>query len=64
MLLWRLHSCLTGRDLAGMVLQRGIVLSHEALRDWEAKPTPVLADELRQRRRGKGGARGRPSGNR
>src|SRR3712207_7060056 len=30
--------------------------SHEAVRDWEAKLAPVLSGELRQRRRGKGGA--------
>ena len=34
-------------------------ISHEAVRDWEAKLAPVLAGELRRRRRGKGGARGR-----
>src|SRR5215213_443073 len=34
-------------------------ISHEAVRDWEAKLAPLLADELRQRRRGRGGARGR-----
>jgi putative transposase len=39
-----------------MFLLRGIVFSHEAVREWEAKLAPVLADELRQRRRGKDGA--------
>src|SRR3712207_7678827 len=39
-----------------MFLQRGIVFSHEAVRKWEAKLAPVLAGELRRRRRGKGGA--------
>ena len=34
-------------------------ISHEAVREWEAKLAPVLADELRRRRHGKGGARGR-----
>ncbi len=29
------------------------------MRDWEAKLAPLLADELRRRRRGRGGARGR-----
>ena len=29
------------------------------MRDWEAKLAPLLAGELRRRRRGKGGARGR-----
>jgi transposase-like protein len=57
--LWRLRYRLTLRDLAAMFLQRGIVFSHEAVRAWEAKLGPVLADELRRRRRGKGGARGR-----
>src|SRR4051812_19815582 len=57
--LWRLRYRLTLRDLAEMFLVCGIVFSHEAVREWEAKLAPLLADELRQRRRGKGGARGR-----
>ncbi len=39
------------RDLAEMFLIRGIVFSYEAVRDWEAKLTPALADSLRRRRR-------------
>jgi putative transposase len=57
--LWRLRYRLTLRDLAEMFLLRGIVFGHEAVRDWEAKLAPALAGELRRRRRGKGGARGR-----
>src|SRR3954447_9113447 len=57
--LWRLRYRLTLRDLAEMFLQRGIVFSHEAVREWEAKLAPLRADELRRRRHGKGGARGR-----
>ena len=57
--LWRLRYRLTLRDLAEMFLQRGLVFSHEAVRDWEAKLAPVLADELRRRRHGKRGTRGR-----
>jgi putative transposase len=38
-----------------MFLIRGIVFSHEAVRDWEAKLTPALAAGLRRRRRGKAG---------
>ena len=57
--LWRLRYRLTLRDLAEMFLVRGLVFSHEAVRDWEAKLAPMLADELRRRRRGRGGARGR-----
>jgi putative transposase len=57
--LWRLRYRLTLRDLAEMFLLRGIVFSYEAVREWEAKLAPLLADELRQRRHGKSGARGR-----
>ncbi len=54
--LWRLRYRLTLRDLCEMFLLRGIVFSHEAAREWEAKLAPVLAGELRRRRHGKGGA--------
>jgi transposase-like protein len=56
--LWRLRLRyrLTLRDLSEMFLIRGIIFSHEAVREWEAKLAPVLAGELRQRRWGKGGA--------
>src|ERR687884_1425195 len=53
--LWRLRYRLTLRDLAEMFLIRGIVFSYEAVREWEAKLAPRLADELRRRRRGKVG---------
>ena len=36
-----------------MFLIRGIVFSYEAVRDWEAKLTPTMAEALRRRRRGK-----------
>src|SRR6186713_50568 len=49
--LWRLRYKLSLRDLAEMFLVRGIVFSHEAVRDWEAELTPALAEELRRRRR-------------
>src|SRR3954466_16368063 len=57
--LWRLRYRLTLRDLAEMFLIRGIIFSHEAVRDWEAKLAPVLADELRRRWHCKGGVRAR-----
>jgi transposase-like protein len=57
--LWRLRYRLTLRDLSEMFLQRGIAFSHEAVRAWEAKLAPALADELGRRRHGRGGARGR-----
>jgi transposase-like protein len=53
--LWRLRYQLALRDLLEMFLIRGIVFSHEAVRDWEAKLTPALAEGLRRRRRGKVG---------
>jgi putative transposase len=51
--LWRLRYKLSLRDLPEMFLIRGIVFSHEAVRDWEAKLTPALAEGLRRGRRGR-----------
>src|ERR1700744_20934 len=53
--LWRLRYKLSLRDLPEMFLIRGLVFSHEAVRDWEAKLIPALADNLRRRRHGKAG---------
>ena len=53
--LWRLHYKLSLRDLAEMVLTRGFTFSYEAVRDWEAKLTPTLAENLRRRRKGRVG---------
>ena len=53
--LWRLRHKLALRDLPEMFLIRGIVFSHEAVRDWETKLAPALAENLRRRRRGKAG---------
>ena len=53
--LWRLRYKLSLRDLPEMFAIRGIVFSHEAVREWEAKLTPALAEDLRRRRRGKAG---------
>jgi putative transposase len=53
--LWRLRMKLSLRDLAEILLLRGLVFSHEAIRDWEAKLAPLLTDALRQRRKGKAG---------
>jgi putative transposase len=38
-----------------MFLERGVVFTHEAVREWEAKLAPVLSETLRQQRRGKVG---------
>jgi putative transposase len=53
--LWRLRYKLALRDLSEMFLIRGVVFSHEAVRDWETKLAPGLAESLRRRRRGKAG---------
>src|SRR6201997_4527017 len=53
--LWRLRYKLSLRDLVEMFLIRGIVFSYEAVRDWEAKLTPALAEALRRSRKGKVG---------
>jgi putative transposase len=53
--LWRLRYKLSLRDLPEMFAVRGIVFSYEAVREWEAKLTPALAEELRRHRRGQVG---------
>ena len=53
--LWRLRYKLSLRDLPEMFAVRGLVFSYEAVREWEAKLTPTLAEALRRRRRGKAG---------
>jgi putative transposase len=50
--LWRFRYKLSLRDLAAMFLQRGISLTHEAVREWERKLAPLLSDTLRKRRPG------------
>src|SRR5215213_4960764 len=53
--LWRLRYKLALRDLPEMFAIRGIVFSSEAVREWEAKLTPALAEDLRRCRRGQVG---------
>jgi putative transposase len=53
--LWRLRYKLSLRDLAEMFLERGWVFTHEAVRDWEARFAPLLADQLRANRYGQAG---------
>ena len=48
----RLRYRLTLRDLSEIMALRGIQVSDEAVRDWEAKLLPVMGDELRKRRHG------------
>jgi len=51
----RLQYTLSLRDLATMFLERGIAFTHEAVREWEARFAPLLAERLRAKRRGKAG---------
>jgi putative transposase len=51
--LWRLRYRLSLRDLVEMFALRGMMFSHEAVRDWEAKLAPGLAECLRRRRKGR-----------
>jgi putative transposase len=50
--LWRVRYKLSLRELSEMFLQRGIVFSHETVREWERKLAPRLSEILRKRRRG------------
>src|SRR5215471_18398686 len=45
--LWRVRYRLSLRDLAEMFLERGMVFTHEAVREWEVKLAPVLSEALR-----------------
>jgi putative transposase len=53
--LWHLRYKLSLRDLAEMFLARGFTFTHEAIRDWEARFAPLIADQLRTKRRGQAG---------
>ena len=53
--LWRLRYTLSLRDLAEMFLTRGFVLTHETVRNWEARFAPLLTDQLREKRHGQTG---------
>ena len=49
----RLRYRLTLRDLSEIMALRGIEVSYEAVRDWEARLLSVMGDELRKRRHGR-----------
>ena len=51
--LWRLRYKLSFRDVAELLLQRGFEVTHETIREWEFRFAPLLADQLRARRRGR-----------
>ena len=48
----RLRYRLTLRDLSEIMLLRGFTVSHECIRQWEAKLLPVMGEALRKRRHG------------
>jgi putative transposase len=50
--LWRFRYKLSLRDLVEMFLQRGLIFTHEAVREWESKLAPLLSETLRKRRHG------------
>ena len=53
--LWRVRDKRSLRDRAEMGLERGVVFTHEAVREWETQLAPILSESLRKPRRGKVG---------
>jgi putative transposase len=53
--LWRLRYKLSLRDLAEMFLTRGFAFTHETVREWEQRFSPLVAARLRAQPRGKAG---------
>lgn len=51
--LWRVRYKLSLRDLPERFLVRGLVFTHEAVREWEAQLAPVLRETFRKHRRGR-----------
>src|SRR6266567_2904834 len=52
---WRLRYKLSLRDLAEMFLERGLVFTHETVREWKARFAPLMAEQLRAKRGGQAG---------
>jgi transposase-like protein len=53
--LWRVRYKLSLRDLAEMFLERSVIFTHDAVREWETRLAPVLSKTLCNHRRGKVG---------
>ena len=53
--LWRLRYKLSFRDVAELLLDRGFQVTHETVRAWEFRFAPLLAEDLRAKRRGQVG---------
>ena len=54
---FRLLFKLSLRDLVRMFLMRGYEFTHEAVREWEQRFAPLLAEQVRRKRQGKVGGR-------
>ena len=55
--LCRLRYKLSLRNLAEMFLLRGFEFTHEAVREWEERFAPLMAEQMRRKRQGKVGPR-------
>jgi transposase-like protein len=53
--LWRLRYKLGFREVAEWLLERGYAVTHETVRNWEARFAPLLSGQLRRKRRGRAG---------
>ena len=53
--LWRLRYKLGLRDVAELLLLRGYDVTHETIRAWEFRFTPLISEQLRTRRLGRAG---------
>ena len=53
--LWRLRYKLSFRDVAELLLERGLEVTHETVRAWEFRFAPLVAGQLRAKRRGQAG---------
>ena len=51
-LLWRLRYTLRLRDLAEMVLERGMTFTSEALREWDQRFPPLVTKQWQRKRPG------------
>ena len=43
--------CLSYRDVADLLFERGIAVSHQSIKDWNIRFGNLFADEIRKRRR-------------
>ncbi len=52
---WRLRYKLSLRDLSEMTITQNFELSHETIHNWETEFAPLIATELKTKRKGKSG---------